>query len=321
MSCRQFPVSEMHKVKVCPLGVSGGAIGGNGGEHGKRQKINGWSLQSARGNTRFLRSVLVDQLPPFGLAFTFTIRDMPTPQQWAKLKLKLVRALRQRFGSICWHMVTEWTKEGRPHLHGCAFWIETHADICWDLEDAWLAFTKNYGTSERAQLVKIIRGADGWFIYMAKHAARGLAHYQRQADSLPPEWQAQTGRVWGRGGLWPTDVQENELTPAEFFMFRRLTDSFASSEARTELKRALRYGKAKQITAARKRLVFLKKLRTAFGKGEVASSTRGISQWVSAEVSGKLLRFAIMENDPRDEANDCGDVLHELGLREEDIPF
>ncbi|QXT38744.1 hypothetical protein [Gymnodinialimonas ceratoperidinii] len=311
----------MFKIKISPLGVTGGAAGGNGGQHGKRQKINGWSLQSARGNTRFLRSVLVDQLPPFGLAFTFTIRDMPTPKEWKRLKLKLVRALNDRFGCICWHMVTEWTKEGRPHLHGCAFWIETHADIVWDLEDAWLAYTKCYGTSERAQLVKIIRGADGWFIYMAKHAARGLGHYQRQADSLPPEWKAQTGRVWGRGGRWPTDVQENNVTAAEFYMFRRSTERYANSKARAELKQALKYGKPQQIKSARKRLVFLKKLRKAFGGGETASSIRGINEWVPWEVSGKLLRFALKENDTRGKTEDIGEIFSSHGLCETDIPY
>lgn len=311
----------MHTVKIGPLGVSGGAVGGNGGQHGTRQKINGWTLQSARGNTRFLRSVIVDELPSFGLAFTFTILDMPTPQQWAKLKLKLVRALSERFGCICWHMVTEWTKEGRPHLHGCAFWIGRDLDILWHLEDAWLAYTKNFGTSERGQQVKMIEEADGWFIYMSKHASRGMAHYQRKADSLPPEWLKQTGRVWSRGGWWPTEVQENEVTAAEFFTFRRLMDCYARSQARIELNRALKYGKPKQIKAARSRLAFLRKLRMGFGGGFKASSVRGINQWVPSEVSGQLLRLAFTEHDVRKDADHIENSLRLQGFSEADIPF
>lgn len=270
---------------------------------------------------RFLRSVRVDQLPTFGLAFTFTIRDMPTPEQWKTLNLKLRRTLRERFGCVCWHMVTEWTKEGRPHLHGCAFWLEYDAAIDWDLEDAWLEYTKSFGTSARGQKVKMIRGAEGWFIYMAKHASRGMGHYQRQKDSLPPEWREQTGRVWSRGGRWLTEVQSNEATAAEFFTFRRLTDRHERSEARVELNRALKYGKAEQIAAARKRLAFLKKLRTAFGAGFKASSVRGINKWVRWEVSGQLLQFAFAAHDDRTEADEAGKAPRLDGISEEDIPF
>lgn len=317
----KLPVNKMHTINIGPLGVSGGAVGGNGGNHGTRQRIKGWTLQSARGNMRFLRSVRVDQLPRYGLAFTFTIRDMPTPEQWQKLKLKLVRALSDRFGCTCWHMVTEWTEAGRPHLHGCAFWLEPERTLDWDLEDAWLEYTKSYGTTNRGQDVNPIKEADGWFIYMAKHASRGLGHYQRQRDNLPPEWSEQTGRVWSRGGRWPTEVQQNEATAAEFFTFRRLMDRYERSEARLELNRALKYGKAEQIAAARKRLAFLKKLRTAFGAGFKASSVRGINKWVRWEVSGRLLQFAFAAHDDRTEADEAGKALRLDGIRKEDIPF
>jgi len=311
----------MPAINISPLGVSGGIPGGNGGQHGKRQRINGWSLQSARGNTRFLRSVLVDQLPPYGLAFTFTVRDLPTPKQWAQLKKKIIRALTERFGCVCWHMVTEWTQAGRPHLHGCTFWLEYASDFEWGLEDAWLKYTANFGTLDRGQLVKKIRGVDGWFIYMAKHASRGLAHYQRQADALPPEWKSQTGRVWSRGGRWPTSTETNDVTKDEFYRFRRALDRYARARVKTKLKRALKYGDHEKAVSFRKSITHLRKLRAAFGDGRNASETRGITEWVPSEVSGKLLRWSIQQ-----EARASSDATISLGLEahgfsEADLPY
>lgn len=310
----------MPTINLSPLGVSGGIPGGNGGQHGERQKINGWSLQSARGNTRFLRSVVVDQLPEYGLAFTFTVRDLPTPQQWSRLKKQIVRALTERYGCVCWHMVTEWTKAGRPHLHGCAFWFEFEMHYH-RLGNAWLHYSAEFGTLNRGQLIKQIDGADGWFIYMAKHAARGLGHYQRQADAMPPEWRSQTGRVWSQGGRWPTKTEVNEVTLAEFYRFRRMIDRVARAEAKAGLNRALRYGDKNNAAALRKRLIFLRKLRKAFGGGSKASATRGINQWVSGEVSGKLLRWSI-EHEVRPGTSDSIEAsLEAHGLSSVEVPF
>lgn len=311
----------MPTIKMGPLGVSGGIPGGNGGQPGKRERVNGWSRQSARGNTRFLRSVCDDQLPDYGLAFTFTVRDAPTPDQWAKLKKKVVRAMSERLGCVCWHMVTEWTKQGRPHLHGCAFWLDFSTAYYRDLMGAWLKYSAEFGTLNRGQMVKQIDGSAGWFMYMAKHASRGMGHYQREADNLPPEWKLKTGRVWSRGGRWPTRLEENDLTYAEFYLFRRLLDRHVRSEARTKLQKALKYGDPKQIAGARKRLVFLKLLRKSFGGGHRVSATRGINQWVPAKVSGPLLRFAFEQTQDPDEAKRFTRALEAQGMSEMDVPF
>lgn len=312
----------MPTIKLYPLGASGGFSGGNGGEYGERHGINGWSLQSARGNTQFLRSVRTDLLPEWGLAFTFTVRDVPTPAQWKKLKRKITIALTERFGCVCWHMVTEWTKEGRPHLHGCAFWLEFHIGILSKLKMAWLKYSKEFGTLDHGQLVKPIEGAEGWFIYMGKHASRGMSHYQRQRDNLPEEWKSNTGRVWSSGGRWPTEMQEDEVNDGTFFMFRRLTDRHAMAQAVAELRRARHWGKPSQIGAASKRIVFLKRLRKSFGEGQSASTRRGINQWVPMAVSSPLLRLCVachdldVENERAFQAS-----LDHHGLTEEEIPY
>lgn len=52
-----------------------------------------------------------------------------------------------------------------------------------------------YGAGLRGQHARIIDGPVGWFQYLAKHAARGVKHYQRTADSIPEGWQKDRARV------------------------------------------------------------------------------------------------------------------------------
>ena len=66
----------------------------------------------------------------------------------------------------------------------------------------WLRLAAEYGPGEVGQDVVAITGPLGWLRYLSKHAARGVAHYQRKGT--PAGW-TKTGRLWGHGGAWPVD--------------------------------------------------------------------------------------------------------------------
>lgn len=312
----------MPTIKISPLGVSGGFSGGNGREYGERQSISGWTAQSARGNTRFLRSVCADKLPGFGLACTLTIRDLPTPQEWMTLRKYLSRYLSRSLGCVCWHMVTEWTVAGRPHLHVAVFWFEHDVGLVTKVQRWWLKATSKFGTAERAQKIRHIIVAEGWFAYTAKHASRGMAHYQRQVDTLPEDWKGNTGRVWGKGGRWITSIEENEVSKVEFYRFRRWLDNHAMASAVQDFRRAQRYGDVSPLAKASKRIQFLKKLRKSFGEGRQASLTRGINQWVPQSVSSPLLMFAATEHEGYEQTlRDFHASLAFHGLTKDDVPY
>jgi hypothetical protein len=280
-------------ISLGPLGVNGGFAGGNGGRVGVRGDVTGWSASSARSNLRFLRSVQVDQLPKHGVAFTLTIGDLCSSDEYGALKTKLTRFFQRRLRVEHWHMVTEWQERGHPHLHGCIMLgPNTPKSVLSDLFEFWLEITAHLGTSPRAQNVKMITGAKGWFQYTAKHASRGFAHYQRMADSMPEGWD-KTGRMWSRSKNWPVQVDKIALTREAFFELRRCVDRFARSEVISELRKARRFSDRKMIAIALARLRHLRRLRGAYGAGRSASECRGINEWVSSDTVERLVDHAM----------------------------
>lgn len=96
-----------------------------------------------------------------------------------------------RAGMVRLHWVTEWQRRGVPHLH-CAIWFPDAYDTITPTR-AWVEVASAYGAGLRGQHARIIDGPVGWFQYLAKHAARGVKHYQRTADSIPEGWQKRPG--------------------------------------------------------------------------------------------------------------------------------
>lgn len=279
------------KIVLSPLGFNGGFAGCNKGAHGVRGKVTGWSVSSARSNMRFLRSVVVESLPEYGLGFTFTVKDCPSSEEWGKIKASLVKFL-DRSGCACWHHVTEWQERGVPHLHGVAFWSNPEYAVNIRLTQQWLGRTRALGTDERAQQVIPIHGVAGWFQYMSKHASRGYAHYQRMADHMPDGWE-KTGRMWARSRKgWETQTEGHSVTRREFYELRRLQDRLARARALDTLKRS-REG-SRKWREARRSLRFLKKNRKSFGKGRSASETRGLNEWAGLATSRQLISAALL---------------------------
>lgn len=244
----------------------------------KRGAVEGWSEGATRRNTAFLMSIREDQLTGAGVAFTLTLRDCPpTAREWHQLRraweMRMARA-----GMIRLHWVTEWQRRGVPHLHGAIWWPDAY-HISRPLE-AWVAVAERFGASLRGQHARSIDGPVGWFQYLAKHAARGVKHYQRSIDNVPEGWQQKTGRVWGKSGDWPTRDPirinlQDQHGDGGWFAYRRLVRSWRVADARAS-------GDLRRLHLARSMLTCTDK---------AVSRVRGFREWIPEAVT-----FAMLDN-------------------------
>lgn len=273
----------MASAKVYASGVRTG-VAGPGGSPGKRRVISGWNSATVRRHVEFLQSVDIAALEGDGYGYTLTVRDTPpSAEEWARLRRVFIERLR-RAGAIRWSWNTEWQRRGTPHDHGVFYFpegwfppggpimhssdarIRAAAVEAW-IQSVWLEVAGEYGPSRGAQVVKQITGPEGWLKYLAKHASRGVSHYQRQGK--PPGW-SKTGRLWGKGGDWPLlEPLQLELSREEFFQFRRLVQQYLLAEARGMQDHG--------------RVAFLRRLRKSNERW--LSERRGISGWVGRETS------------------------------------
>jgi hypothetical protein len=211
-----------------------------------------------------------------GVAFTLTLRDCPdTPDEWHRLRNAWERRMRRR-GYIRLHWVTEWQRRGVPHLHG-AIWFPDSYDIP-AIRAAWVAVAEGHGAGLKGQFCRVIDGPVGWFQYLAKHASRGVQHYQRSADSIPEAWKGKTGRVWGHTGEWPVDGPirinlQGSDGDRGYFAFRRMVRSWRHADARAD-------GDLRRVVQARGMLR---------STDRALSEVRGVSEWVSMEQTVALL--------------------------------
>lgn len=245
-----------------------------------RDVIGGWSEGATRRNTRFLYSIREDQLDGRGYAVTLTLRDCPPDSEtWHRYRRAWEKRM-VRAGMIRLHWVTEWQRRGVPHLHG-AIWFpesmpERHArDL---IRYSWMDVAEASGVGLRGQHVHPITGVVGWFQYLAKHAARGVKHYQRSRDNMPEAWQERTGRMWGKGGQWPTreavriDLQGRDGDRG-YYAFRRMVRAWRVADARAA-------GDIHRLRSARSMLAC---------NDRPLSELRGVSEWVSEPMTLAML--------------------------------
>lgn len=198
----------------------------------KRGEVVGWSKAAARRQTRWLWAVNSDDLSGYGYAVTLTVLDTPeSASDFHKLRRAYLWRLGQ-MGTIRVHWVIEWQERGAPHLHMAVYFDRELSE--WDmgmLVEHWVQVARDYGATWRAQEVKVITGHLGWLKYLAKHASRGVNHYQRLGH---PETWDKTGRLWGHGGAWPVvePYVLDELNNREFYRVRRLMRGWAYADAR-----------------------------------------------------------------------------------------
>lgn len=258
----------MPVITVCHNGVSMG-FPPRRNDHSRalRGATQGWTASATRSNRKFLWSVDCPGLKGEGYSFTLTVRDCPpTAAAWTSMRNALVRRLK-REGAYRLHWLTEWQRRGVPHLHGCV-WFDGPGHGR-SVVQHWLAVSGEFGSDHRGQDWKPITGALGWLQYLAKHADRGVFNYQRAAESIPPGWEASTGRMWGHVGEWPmVEPQRIVIDDAGGYAFRRIAQRWRLANARTEpdlQKRAARVRSARRLLQH---------------KDRAASSVRGSAEWL-----------------------------------------
>lgn len=250
-------------------------VGGTGSHtRAKRGRVVGWSAAAVRRHTRWLYGVHVPDLDGDGWALTLTLRVCPTSaEEWTDLRRAWVRKVREDLGAVRWHWVVEWQRRGVPHIHAAVYLPPGVSG--WEAVAAWLAVAERFEAGWGSQTAKPIDGPEGWLKYLSKHAARGVAHYQRQG--MPEGWSS-TGRLWGYGGRWPVlEPVEVGVDLAEFWRFRRLVRAWRVADARAAGYRGEGWGR---LTYARRMLRDPDRARSAY---------RGVSEWVPEAMALRLL--------------------------------
>lgn len=268
-----------------------------------RGEVNGWSESATRRNTAFLRSVYEPDLNPpeshyKAFAITLTLKDCPpTAEDWQSLRRSFLKRL-ERLGLVRCHWVTEWQRRGVPHLHG-AVWLPDSVTPS-DIIDHWQALAEKYGSKPQAQYINPITDAVGWFKYLAKHASRGVSHYQRSSNNIPEGWR-KTGRVWGYTGDWPLrDAIQFYLDDSAFYQFRRIVRGWRCADARESVRLEVenirrQYDFLSDVPDAElaKMSISKRRIKTArhmltCHKREL-SNVRGVSEWVGQDITCLIL--------------------------------
>lgn len=250
-----------------------------------RGDVTGWSAGSVRRHSRRLFSIDADDLTGEGFALTLTLRDLPTQAEWFALRVAWTKRVERMEGFLRLHWVVEWQERGVPHMH-CAVYGDGWGPA--DQRDMlihWCALAGRFGAQWAAQDGEPIRGRLGWLRYLSKHAARGVAHYQRQGK---PEGWEKTGRLYGFRGQWPfVEPEEVELLPGAYHRLRRLVRSWRIAEARAALASLPPTASPEHRASARRRIA---SARTALRCSVPAKSARrGMSEWCPEVVVLALL--------------------------------
>lgn len=310
------------KISLGALGVNG-AVSSRRKQHRvppRRGKIIGWTQNAARRNKRFLQSVEPDDLSGFGMAFTLTVSKCPeSPEAWTRA-LNLILKRFRRWGSIRFHWVIEWQKRGHPHFHGIVYfdddvareifvsrcspehwdsaryywpvWRKTYGHL--ELERAWTCLENGvagqWGASWEGQHIEFITNISGWAQYLSKHASRGADHYQRQKDNLPKGWKS-SGRLWAKGGDWPTYEVSVVADMRTFWRFRRALRRWYVFKGQNLIAKGKRYNNDNQIKSGES---LLRLVRNA-GRGKSSpnhSRVKGFSAHMDIKTSSRLLVWA-----------------------------
>ena len=218
-------------------GLTGGIAGINPGGS-ERGRIQGWSPGIVRRFERFHMSIdwsKVERESGGLLAFTLTVRDLPSADDWKANLLRFVKRLQYHLHVRCFLWLVEWQKRGVPHIHGLVVMVG-HAQIdrlrlFTDLPGAWLDIWPE--ARRGAQHCQLVDDRLGWEEYMSSHMMRSIRHYQRKG--MPDGWSA-TGRMWGKRGAW--DVQEpikRTMSDQDFVLLGRRVRRYQVAKLRVRL--------------------------------------------------------------------------------------
>lgn len=268
----------------------------------ERTATKGWTPNVARRNEQRLQQIDFDAVEGVPAFVTLT---MPSGQMedvtaamfhsWLKSWLRYMK----RHGMSHYYWILEFQASGNPHLH-VLVWLDHTPD---PLETyralrSWVGILNKSGVGARiqGQIWESIDvggeiAVDGEpvpahpervLMYLAKHAARGVAHYQRQIENMPEDWQFRSGRVWGHDRGLPLQEQEDvETDYPTFHRFRRLVRRWRLAEARS-------------IKDADRRRAAIVQARGSLkcGRPDI-SPYRGVSAWIPSDVASALLDAAV----------------------------
>ncbi len=262
----------------------------------------GWTREVARRNEKRLQEIDFDAIDG---APAFVTLTMPASQMGdvsaAMFHLWLTKWLMyaKRHGMRHYFWILEFQASGNPHLH-VIVWVEPLPDAVGAV--GWLKFwvrvLNKSGVLARIQAqcwepidLAAEVAVDGETVparpervlmYLAKHAARGVAHYQRRLDNMPEDWEYSSGRVWGHDrGLPLRESERVEVDYRTFHRFRRLVRAWRKAQA-TAIRDDSRRREA--IVQARRMLRWANPAESPF---------RGVSAWIPASVASLLLEAAM----------------------------
>lgn len=267
----------------------------------ERTATKGWTVNVARRNEQRLQQIDFDAVEGFPAFVTLT---MPSGQMsdvsaamfhgWLKRWLQFMK----RHGLVHYYWILEFQASGNPHLH-VLIWLDHEPDALETFKalKSWVGILNKSGVGARLQGQiwesidvggtitvdgeRVPAHPERVLMYLAKHAARGVAHYQRQIANMPEDWQYRSGRVWGHDrGLPLCAQQEVECDYLTFHRFRRLVRRWRLAEARAIKDRDRR---RQAIVQARGSL--------KCGRPDI-SPYRGVSAWIPSDVASQLLDAA-----------------------------
>lgn len=267
----------------------------------ERTETKGWTRNVARRNEQRLQQIdfaHVDGVPAF-VTLTMPSKQMADVSAamfhaWLKRWLQFMK----RHGMLHYYWILEFQATGNPHLH-VLVWLDHTSEPLEQYKAlrSWVNMLNKSGVGARqqAQIWESIDvggelTVDGETVpahpervlmYLAKHAARGVAHYQRQLSNMPADWQHRSGRVWGHDrGLPLRDAESVEVDYPTFWRYRRLVRSWRLAEARA-------------VEDPRRRAVAISAARGMLRWSDPSEAPyRGISAWIPADVSRRLLDAA-----------------------------
>lgn len=271
----------------------------------ERTATRGWTVNVARRNEQRLQQIDFDAIEGFPAFVTLT---MPATQMgevsaamfhsWLKSWLRYMK----RHGMSHYYWILEFQASGNPHLH-LLVWLDNDWDALEQFKAlrSWVNMLNKSGVGARLQgqiWESIDVGGtitvDGKTVpahpervlmYLAKHAARGVAHYQRQIENMPEDWKNRSGRVWGHDrGLPLREQQDFETDYPTFHRFRRLVRRWRLAEARS----IKDYDRRRAAISQTRRCL-------KCGRPDI-SPYRGVSAWLPADVASRLLDAAVSMN-------------------------
>lgn len=268
----------------------------------ERTATRGWTPNVARRNEQRLQQIDFDAVEGFPAFVTLT---MPSQQMgdvsaamfhaWLKRWIQYMK----RHGMCHYYWILEFQASGNPHLH-VLVWL----DHDWEPLEQYRALRSwvnmlnkaNVGARQQGQIWEpidvggeiVVDGErvpdhpERVLMYLAKHAARGVAHYQRQLSNMPEDWQYRSGRVWGHDrGLPLREQQDVECDYPTFWRYRRLVRRWRCSEAQAI------------VDPVRRRLAISQARRCLRCPNPAVSPYRGISAWVPSLLASRLLDTAM----------------------------